>query len=213
MMTRSVHGGIDSERKAEWRVAYMGRRLGCVAVALGTVAWAAWLTGRLADASVHPLWVVVYATEVLGVVTGAVVAVVIARQPLPAASMPDQVTPGSRDRGISQPRRDGHDPDSYPTAIGDLLETRPEPDLRASVRGAWRPAFAAHVPIADRALALVHFEGMRRLVLIVGLVAEPAARCRTARATGAVDARRSGRRSRAHVGGIDAAGRRPHPTR
>ena len=54
-----------------------------VAVALGTVAWAAWLAGRLAGASAHPLWVVVFATEVLGVVTGVVVAVVIARQPRP----------------------------------------------------------------------------------------------------------------------------------
>lgn len=141
-------------------MACMGRRLGGVAVALGTVAWAAWLTGRLAGASMHPLWAVVYATEVLGVVTGAIVAVVIARHPLPATPTPD----------IALPRRDRHDADRYPTAIGDLLGLAPESELRASVRGAWRTAFASHVPIADRALALVRFDGMRRLVLIVGLV-------------------------------------------
>ena len=69
-------------------MAYTGRRLGSVAVVLGTFAWAAWLAGRLAGASVHPLWAVVYAMEVLGVFTGAVVAVVIARQPLPPHRVP-----------------------------------------------------------------------------------------------------------------------------
>jgi hypothetical protein len=37
------------------------------------------------------------------------------------------------------------------------------------VRGAWRPAFSRSTPITDRALALVHFEGTRRLLAIVGL--------------------------------------------
>ena len=146
-------------------MAYLRRPLGCGAVALGTVAWAAWLAGRLADASGHPLWAVVYATEVLGVVTGVVVAVVIARQSLRPTPTPD--TP-ILDTG--RPRRHRHDPDGYPTAICDLLEIAPEPEVRASVRGAWRTAFANQTPLAERALALVRFEGMRRLVLIVGLV-------------------------------------------
>ena len=140
-------------------MAYMGRPLGCIAVALGTVAWAAWLAGRLAGASAHPLWALVYATEVLGVVTGVVVAVVIARHPLRAT--PTRVTP------MLDP---GRHPDSYPTAICDLLEIAPEPEVRASVRGAWRTAFANTTPLAEHALALVRLEGMRRLALIVGLV-------------------------------------------
>ena len=122
-----------------------------------------------------PLWAVVYATEVLGVLTGVVVAVVIARHPRCAASTPHTSTPAtlapsSSNPDVSRSRRHGRDPDGYPAAIGDLLRIAPEPELRASVRNVWRTAFAAHVPIADRALALVRFEGMRRLVLIVGLV-------------------------------------------
>jgi hypothetical protein len=142
-----------------------GRQLGGAGVALGTVAWAIWLAGRLAGASAHPLWVVLFATEVLGVVTGAVVAVAIARRPLPRAA--PRATPCN---AWSDPgRRDGSDPDSYPTAVAGLLGVATEPEVRATVRGAWRPAFSAHTPIADRALALVRFEGARRLGAIVGL--------------------------------------------
>ena len=165
MTTRPIHGGIGTSERAGWRMAYTGRRLGCVAVALGTAAWAAWLAGRLAGASAHPLWAAVFATEVLGVVTGAVVAVVIARHPIRATSSPDAPS-----LDWSRSLRHTNDPDSYPTAVADLLRIDREPEVRASVRAAWRPAFAAHTPIADRALALVRFEGMRRLVLIVGLV-------------------------------------------
>ena len=144
-------------------MAYMGRRLGCIAVALGTVAWAAWLAARFAGASAHPLWAVVYATEVLGFLTGVVVAVVIARHPrcaasTPLTSTPATLAPSSSNPDVSRSRRHGRDPDGYPAAIGDLLRIAPEPELRASVRNAWRTAFAAHVPIADRALALVRFK-------------------------------------------------------
>lgn len=143
-------------------MAHTGRRLGGAGVALGTVAWAVWLTGRLADAHAHPLWVAVFATEVLAVVTGAVVAVVIARRPFAqtALSVPD----GSSRRG------DDIDPDRYPTAIAGLLGLQSEPDLRMALRGAWRPAFSLHTPIADRAMAFVRCEGARRLVAILALV-------------------------------------------
>ena len=60
-------------------------------------------------------------------------------------------------------------PDRYPIAVADLLGIASGPDLRESVRGAWRPAFAGTTPLADRALALVHVDGARRLVLVVGL--------------------------------------------
>ncbi len=144
-------------------MAHTGRGLGGAGVVLGTAAWVVWLAGRLADASAHPLWVIVFATEVLAVTTGVVVAIVIARQPLPrtAQSDPD---------GPLIPRHHS-DPDRYPMAISGLLGFAIEPDLRATVRGAWRPAFSLSTPIADRALALVRFEGTRRLIAIVGLVA------------------------------------------
>jgi hypothetical protein len=118
-----------------------------------------WLAGRLADASAHPLWIAVFATELLAVFTGAVVAGLIARRPLTTQSDLD----GSG-------RCDDNDPDWYPTAVERLLALDVEPDLRAAVRGAWRPAFSPHTPIADRALALVRFEGARRLVAIVAIV-------------------------------------------
>lgn len=143
------------------RIAHIGRHLGRAGVALGTIAWAVWLAGRLADASAHPLWLVLYAVEVLGVVTGAVVAIAIARRPLPATASSDPET--------SPNGPDGNDADRYPTAIAGLLGIADEPDLRSSVRGAWRPAFSASTPLADRALGLVRFEGTRRLVVIAGL--------------------------------------------
>ena len=142
-------------------MAHTGRQLGRVGVALGTIAWAIWLVGRLVGASAHPVWIVLFAVEVLGVVTGAVVAVAISRRPLPrtAFSDPDD----------SRVTRDGNDSDPYPAAIAGLLGIAVEPDVRASVRGAWRPAFSARTQFADRALALVRFEGTRRLLAIVGL--------------------------------------------
>jgi hypothetical protein len=141
-------------------IANTRRQLGRSGVALGTVAWAAWLVGRLDGASAHPLWLVLFAVEVLGVFTGVVVAGAIARRPLPdtASSDPDDAR-----------RRAHHDPDRYPAAIAGLLGIGDEPDLRSSVRGAWRPAFSAHTRLTDRVLALVHLEGARRLVAITGL--------------------------------------------
>ncbi|HWM21193.1 MAG TPA: hypothetical protein VNO51_15985 [Ilumatobacteraceae bacterium] len=142
-------------------MAYTGRRLGGVGVALGTVAWAAWLAGRLTHASVHPLWVVLFVSELLGVITGAVVAIVVARRPVAIGGHP--CPSATRGRG------DGTDADRYPTAVAGLLGIASGPDLRESVRGAWRPAFAPDTPIADRALALVRLDGTRRLVMIVAL--------------------------------------------
>ena len=142
-------------------MAHTGRRLGGVGVALGTVAWAAWLTGRLAHASAHPLWVVLFASELLGVITGAVVATVLARRPVATAA------PVSR--GATRDRGDGTDVDRYPIAVAGLLGIANGPDLRKSVRAAWHPAFAPTTPIAERALALVRIDGTRRLVMIVGL--------------------------------------------
>jgi hypothetical protein len=142
-------------------MAHTGRRLGRAGVALGTVAWAAWLAGRLADARAHPLWIALFAAEVVGVVTGAVVAVAIGRRPVALATAMQTDHP--------LPRGGSAEPNRYPTVVADLLGIATAPDLRESVRGAWRPAFARTTPIADRALALVRFDGARRLVLIVGL--------------------------------------------
>jgi hypothetical protein len=142
-------------------MAHTERRLGGAGVALGTVAWAAWLTGRLADARAHPLWIALFAAEVVGVVTGAIVAVAIARRPVAlrtATHASRAVRPGG-----------GTEPNGYPTVVADLLGIATTPDLREAVRGAWRPAVARTTPIAHRALALVRFDGARRLVLVVGL--------------------------------------------
>jgi hypothetical protein len=142
-------------------MAQTGRWLGGAGVAIGTVAWTVWLTGRLAHANAHPLWVAVFATEVLAVTTGVVVAAMAARRPLPQALTPDS--------DAWSERHHRRDPDRCPTAVTALVGCAIEPDLRAAVRGAWRPAFSPSTPIADRAVALVHFEGTRRLIAIVAL--------------------------------------------
>ena len=111
----------------------------------------------------HPLWLVFFAVEVLGVVTGVVVAIALARRSVPIAAS------ASSDPDDARLRRDVDDPDRYSAAIAGLLGIDGEPDLRSSVRGTWRPAFSAHTRLTDRALALVHFEGARRLVMIAGL--------------------------------------------
>ncbi|MGH9132926.1 MAG: hypothetical protein ACRDZZ_03255, partial [Ilumatobacteraceae bacterium] len=138
----------------------IARRLGGACVALGTIAWAAWLTGRLLAASAHPLWVGVFATEVIAVITGVAVAVLVGVRPHP---------PMGPDTDGSSPDRGGNDPNWYPTAVASLLRLRVEPDLRAAVRGAWRPAFSRGTPIADRVIALVRFDGTRRLAAIAAL--------------------------------------------
>ena len=160
-----------------------------------------------ADASAHPLWVVLFAAEVLGVVTGAVVAVVIARRPLPAiaSSVPDCHAAAAVD---------GNDPDRYPTAIAGLLGIADEPDLRASVRDAWRPAFAArHADRRSGAWRWCASTGRAVSSLIVGLA--------LSLLLGVAPLDRPSpwllgvgvRRSRAHVGRLDAADRRCDPTR
>jgi hypothetical protein len=116
----------------------------------------------LAHAHANPLWIAVFATEVLAVVTGAFVAVVIACRPFAQTALP--VPDGSSRRG------DAIDADRYPTVIAGLLGLPSEPDLRMAMRGAWRPAFSLHTPIVDRAMALVRCEGARRLVAILALV-------------------------------------------
>ncbi|HEX6657175.1 MAG TPA: hypothetical protein VF065_03780, partial [Ilumatobacter sp.] len=133
------------------------RLLGRTCVALATVAWVVWLAGRLASASAHPLWIALFATEVIGVVTGVVVAIAIIRRGCVLPS-PDADNPQQREGG-----------DRYPTAIAALLGMALDRAPRAAVRGAWRPAFSASTPIAERALALARLEGSRRLVAILGL--------------------------------------------
>jgi hypothetical protein len=78
-------------------------------------------------------------------------------------------------RGAALPSPDADNPqqreggDRYPTAIASLLGMAVDRAPRAAIRGAWRPAFSASTPIAERALALARLEGSRRLVAILGL--------------------------------------------
>jgi hypothetical protein len=157
MTMRPIHGGVGASERAGFGMAQTPRLVGRTCVALGTVAWVLWLAGRLASASAHPLWIALFATEVIGVLTGAVVAVAIARRSS-ALPSPDAEHSHRRDSG-----------DRYPTAIASLLGIAADRTPRAAVRGAWRPAFSARIPIAGRALALARFEGSRRLVAILGL--------------------------------------------
>ena len=144
-------------------MAHTGRRLGGVGVALGTVAWAAWLTGRLAHANMHPLWVVLFASEVLGVITGAVVAVSRSPSALSPSLLP------CPDCGHARPAA------RAPTPTGTRSPSPAcsgSPSSRTSASPYARrgdPAFAPTTPIAERAVALVRIDGTRRLVMIVGL--------------------------------------------
>ena len=130
----------------------------------------------------------------------------IARRPLPRppASHRDAAAPPS----ATAPTPTGTRRRS-PTCSG----SHAEPDLRAI--GARRVAPGVRAPHPARrpgaGVGALRRSAPSRADRRAGT--EPAARCRTARPAGALAARRRWRRSRAHVGRLDAADRRRDPTR
>ena len=83
-------------------------------------------------------------------------------------------------------------PTAMPTAICNLLEIAPEPEVRASVRGAWRTAFRKHRPARRTGAGVGALRGDATSRADRRAGPEPAARGRTARAAGDLDARRGG---------------------
>jgi hypothetical protein len=131
------------------------RRAGVAALACSLAGWGVWLSWRAVHLSAHPLPMLIFAFELLGVATGAVVAVFLARRATDS---------GERRQVDGDARR-------YALVVGHAAGRAPTDDLQHEVRSvvlaARRPACRR---AAEYATAAVVIDGPRRLGIVTATV-------------------------------------------
>jgi hypothetical protein len=132
------------------------RWFGATSVALGGVAWLAWLGWRVRDASPHPVWVALFSTELLGFAAGVVLALALVR------TTPRSDRPDAADSVVG--------PASVPEAVARTLAAPPVGDVRAAIRRGREDARRRGLPLSERAVAFVLLEGGRRCATVAALV-------------------------------------------
>ena len=117
----------------------------------------AWFSWRARHASLHPVWLALFAAEVLGLLSGVLLAAALLR---------------------SRPRHghsDGSDvvagPTSFPDTVARVLAEPPIGDPVQAIRAARVDSTSRRLTLPERALAVVALEGGRRCVIVVGLLA------------------------------------------
>ena len=127
------------------------RRAGVCALVVSLAAWGTWLGWRVLQLGAHPLPIGLLALELLGVLSGAVVAVVLARHASVALDRGERATDSRR----------------YAIAVAAAVGRAPADDLRHDVRSAVRAARrTVRRRAADYAVAAVLVDGPRRLGII-----------------------------------------------
>lgn len=133
------------------------RRAGVAALAVSLAGWTAWLGWRAAHLPVHPVALLQFGLELLGVATGTAVAVFFARR----ATVPTlRRTVGA----VSDARR-------FALVVGEAAGRRPADDLHHEVRSVVLAARRqARRGLADYAAAAVVIDGPRRLGIVAAAV-------------------------------------------
>jgi len=127
------------------------RRVGMSTLSISTIAATAWLCWRAGHLGLHPIELAVFATELVSIVSGVIVAVGMAR--------------------ATDPRRvHGNDPREsfrFAFAVADIVGRTRALDLRVGLASAFRVLRRPGAQLADLSMAAVLVDGPRRLALVV----------------------------------------------